>query len=124
MKIRGSSVGLGIERLPSVTIRPAPGVKALSRLEKEEIFGPLLSVVKVRDADEAFRVSNDVRYGFSSSVCTRDVNVALRALNKLDNGITYMNAPTMGAEAHLPFAGVKQTGNGHRERHSSAGSTR
>jgi aldehyde dehydrogenase (NAD+) len=91
------------------------GVKALSRLEQEEIFGPVLSVVKVKDADEAFRVNNDVRYGLSSSVYTRDVNIAFRALNDLDNGITYINAPTIGAEAHLPFGGVKQTGNGHRE---------
>ena len=85
------------------------------RLEQEEIFGPVLSVVRVRDADEAFAVNNDVKYGLSSSVYTRDVNVAMRALNELDNGITYINAPTIGAEAHLPFGGVKQTGNGHRE---------
>lgn len=91
------------------------GVKALSRLEQEEIFGPVLSVVKVKDADEAFRVNNDVRYGLSSSVYTRDVNISFRALSELDNGITYINAPTIGAEAHLPFGGVKQTGNGHRE---------
>jgi aldehyde dehydrogenase (NAD+) len=91
------------------------GVKAMSRLEQEEIFGPVLSVVKVADAAEAFRVNNDVRYGLSSSVYTRDVNVAFRAQNDLDNGITYINAPTIGAEAHLPFGGVKQTGNGHRE---------
>jgi aldehyde dehydrogenase (NAD+) len=91
------------------------GVKALSRLEQEEIFGPVLSVVKVKDADEAFRVNNDVRYGLSSSIYTQDVNIAFRALNELDNGITYINAPTIGAEAHLPFGGVKQTGNGHRE---------
>lgn len=91
------------------------GVKAGSRLEQEEIFGPVLSVIKVADADEAFRVNNDVAYGLSSSVYTRDVNVAFRALNELDNGITYINAPTIGAEAHLPFGGVKATGNGHRE---------
>jgi acyl-CoA reductase-like NAD-dependent aldehyde dehydrogenase len=91
------------------------GVRALSRLEQEEIFGPVLSVVKVKDADEAFRVNNDARYGLSSSVYTRDVNISFRALNELDNGITYINAPTIGAEAHLPFGGVKQTGNGHRE---------
>ncbi len=75
----------------------------------------MLSVIRVRTADEAFAVNNDVRYGLSSSVYTRDVNVAFRALNELDNGITYINAPTIGAEAHLPFGGVKQTGNGHRE---------
>jgi aldehyde dehydrogenase (NAD+) len=85
------------------------------RLEQEEIFGPVLSVVKVDTADEAFAINNDVRYGLSSSVYTRDVGLAFRALNELDNGITYVNAPTIGAEAHLPFGGVKQTGNGHRE---------
>ncbi len=91
------------------------GVKAGDRLEQEEIFGPVLSVIKVADADEAFRVNNGVRYGLSSSLYTADVNLAFRALNELDNGITYVNAPTIGAEAHMPFGGVKQTGNGHRE---------
>jgi aldehyde dehydrogenase (NAD+) len=90
-------------------------VKAGSRLEQEEIFGPVLSVIRVKDADEAFTVNNDVKYGLSSSIYTRDVNTAFRALNELENGITYVNAPTIGAEAHLPFGGVKQTGNGHRE---------
>ena len=90
-------------------------VKAGSRLEQEEIFGPVLSVIKVKDADEAFTVNNDVAYGLSSAVYTRDVNIAFQALQLLDNGITYINAPTIGAEAHLPFGGVKATGNGHRE---------
>lgn len=91
------------------------GVGPRARIAQEEIFGPVLSVIKVKDADEAFLVNNDVKYGLSSSVYTRDVNTAFRALNELDNGITYVNAPTIGAEAHLPFGGVKQTGNGHRE---------
>jgi aldehyde dehydrogenase (NAD+) len=91
------------------------GVAAGSRLEQEEIFGPVLSVVRVHSVDEAFAVNNGVRYGLSSSVYTRDVNVAFRAIQQLDNGITYVNAPTIGAEAHLPFGGVKETGNGHRE---------
>jgi aldehyde dehydrogenase (NAD+) len=90
-------------------------VEAGSRLEQEEIFGPVLSVIRVSSADEAFEVNNDVRYGLSSSLYTRDVNLAFRAFNELDTGITYINAPTIGAEAHLPFGGVKQTGNGHRE---------
>jgi aldehyde dehydrogenase (NAD+) len=90
-------------------------VKPLSRLEQEEIFGPLLAVIRVTSVDEAFAVNNDVRYGLSSSIYTSDVNVAFRAFSELDNGITYVNAPTIGAEAHLPFGGVKQTGNGHRE---------
>ncbi len=90
-------------------------VRAGARLEQEEIFGPVLSVIRVDTVDEAFAVNNDVRYGLSSSVYTRDVTVSFRALSELDTGITYINAPTIGAEAHLPFGGVKQTGNGHRE---------
>jgi len=91
------------------------GVKPGMRVEQEEIFGPVLSVIKVTDLAEAIRVNNDVPYGLSSSLYTRDVNVAFQAMEDLDTGITYVNAPTIGAEAHLPFGGVKQTGNGHRE---------
>lgn len=90
-------------------------VEAGMRLEQEEIFGPVLSVIRVSSVEEAFSINNDVKYGLSSSIYTANVNVAFRALNELDNGITYVNAPTIGAEAHLPFGGVKQTGNGHRE---------
>jgi len=93
----------------------AAGVKAGSRLALEEVFGPLLSVLTFSDFDEAVRINNEVVYGLSSSVYTTDVRTAFRALNELDNGITYVNAPTIGAEAHLPFGGVKATGNGHRE---------
>ncbi len=91
------------------------GVKAGSRLACEEVFGPVLSVIRFSDLDEAIRINNEVKYGLSSSIYTRDVIASFRALNELDNGITYVNAPTIGAEAHLPFGGVKQTGNGHRE---------
>ncbi len=91
------------------------GVKPGHRVEQEEIFGPVLSVIRVGSLDEAIGVNNDVKYGLSSSLYTRDVNAAFRAMSDLDNGITYINAPTIGAEAHLPFGGVKQTGNGHRE---------
>jgi alpha-ketoglutaric semialdehyde dehydrogenase len=90
-------------------------VKPGSRLALEEIFGPVLSVIRFETVDEAFRINNEVAYGLSSSVYTQDTNVSFRAMQELDNGITYVNAPTIGAEAHLPFGGVKQTGNGHRE---------
>ena len=90
-------------------------VHAGSRLACEEMFGPVLSVVVFDDLDEAIRVNNEVRYGLSSTVYTRDIHTAFRAMQELDNGITYINAPTIGAEAHLPFGGVKETGNGHRE---------
>src|SRR5919202_2509782 len=96
---------------PTIFARVRPG----SRIEQEEIFGPVLSVLNVATPEEAFAVNNGVKYGLSSSLYTRDVNLAFRALNDLENGITYVNAPTIGAEAHLPFGGVKQTGNGHRE---------
>jgi acyl-CoA reductase-like NAD-dependent aldehyde dehydrogenase len=96
---------------PTVLLDVRPGM----RVEQEEIFGPVLAVVKIRDLDEAIRVNNGVRYGLSSSIYTRDVNAAFRAIQEFDNGITYVNAPTIGAEAHLPFGGTKQTGNGHRE---------
>ncbi len=91
------------------------GARPRSRLAQEEIFGPVLTVIRVSSFDEAVRVNNGVPYGLSSSVYTRDINLAFRAMQDLDNGITYINAPTIGAEAHLPFGGVKQTGNGHRE---------
>ncbi|HXF96256.1 MAG TPA: aldehyde dehydrogenase family protein [Gemmatimonadales bacterium] len=91
------------------------GVRPGTRVEQEEIFGPALAVIRVESLDEAIAVNNDVRYGLSSALYTRDVAAAFRAMEELDNGITYINAPTIGAEAHLPFGGVKQTGNGHRE---------
>ena len=85
------------------------------RIAQEEIFGPTTAVIKVRDTDEAIRVSNGIRYGLSSSIFTQDVNRAFRAMRDLKAGITYINAGTIGAEVHLPFGGVKDTGNGHRE---------
>jgi acyl-CoA reductase-like NAD-dependent aldehyde dehydrogenase len=85
------------------------------RIAQEEIFGPTVGVIKVRDVDEAIQVSNGIKYGLSSSIFTRDVNKAFRAMRDLKAGITYINAGTIGAEVHLPFGGVKDTGNGHRE---------
>ncbi len=91
------------------------GVKPSHRVAQEEIFGPVLSVIRFGTFDEAVRINNGVKYGLSSALYTRNVNQGFRALEELDNGITYINAPTIGAEAHLPFGGIKQTGNGHRE---------
>ena len=85
------------------------------RVAQEEIFGPATALIKVRDFDEAIRVSNGIKYGLSSSIFTRDVNKAFRAMRDLEAGITYVNAGTIGAEVHLPFGGTKDTGNGHRE---------
>ncbi len=90
-------------------------VKPEMRIAKEEIFGPVLSVIRVADLNEAIRVINNVSYGLSSSIYTRDINKALKARESIEAGITYINGPTIGAECHLPFGGVKNTGNGHRE---------
>ncbi|MCI4329014.1 MAG: aldehyde dehydrogenase family protein, partial [Thermoplasmata archaeon] len=91
-----------------------------SRISKEEIFGPVLSVLRARDYEDAVRIANDVDYGLSSSIYTKDVNRAFRAVQELEAGITYVNAPTIGAEVQLPFGGVKNTGNGGREAGSAA----
>jgi aldehyde dehydrogenase (NAD+) len=91
------------------------GVKPDMRIAREEIFGPVLSVIKIKSLEEAIKVLNDTRYGLSSSIYTGDVNAAFRAIRDIEAGITYINGPTIGAEAHMPFGGVKETGNGHRE---------
>jgi aldehyde dehydrogenase (NAD+) len=90
-------------------------VDAQMRIAQEEIFGPTTALIRVRDFDEAVRVANGIKYGLSSSIFTRDVNRAFRAMRDLQTGITYVNAGTAGAEVHLPFGGTKDTGNGHRE---------
>jgi alpha-ketoglutaric semialdehyde dehydrogenase len=90
-------------------------VEPAMRIAQEEIFGPTTALISVRDFGEALAVANGIRYGLSSSIFTRDVNKAFRAMRDLQAGITYINAGTTGAEVHLPFGGTKDTGNGHRE---------
>ncbi len=85
------------------------------RLAKEEIFGPVLSVIRAKDFTQSIEILNNTEYGLSSSIFTNDVNKAFTAMRDIQSGITYINAATIGAEAHLPFGGVKKTGNGHRE---------
>lgn len=91
------------------------GVDQNMTIAKEEIFGPVLSVIKVKSLDEAIAVLNNSIYGLSSSVYTQDINGAFRAMRDIEAGITYINGPTIGAECHMPFGGMKETGNGHRE---------
>ncbi|HVY63044.1 MAG TPA: aldehyde dehydrogenase family protein, partial [Planctomycetota bacterium] len=91
------------------------GVKRDMRIAREEIFGPVVSCLEVKDLDDAIETLNDSRYGLSSSIYTKDGPRAFRAMRDIEAGITYVNGPTIGAEVHLPFGGVKETGNGHRE---------
>jgi aldehyde dehydrogenase (NAD+) len=90
------------------------------RIAQEEIFGPVVALIPIETLDEAIEIANGVVYGLSASIYTRDVNQALRATRDLHTGIVYVNAPTIGAETHLPFGGTKQTGNGHREAGAAA----
>ncbi|MDZ8136119.1 MAG: aldehyde dehydrogenase family protein [Nostoc sp. DedQUE04] len=90
------------------------------RVAREEIFGPVVALIEVSCFEDAIAILNDSNYGLSSSVYTRDINRAFTAMRDIEAGITYINGPTIGAEVHLPFGGVKQTGNGHREAGTTA----
>jgi len=119
-KKEGAKLALG-----GKTARPLPGyffeptifidVSSDMRIAQEEIFGPVLSILSASSLDEAIGIANSVVYGLSSSIYTENIKNAFKAIEKLDSGITYINAPTIGAEIHLPFGGVKATGNGTRE---------
>ncbi|MEK7264181.1 MAG: aldehyde dehydrogenase family protein [Bacteroidota bacterium] len=108
---KGNGVDSGWFHQPTIFTN----VTRTMRIAKEEIFGPVLSVLKIKTIDEAISVLNDTIYGLSSSVFTKDINNSFKAMRDIKAGIVYINAPTIGAEAHMPFGGVKQTGNGHRE---------
>jgi alpha-ketoglutaric semialdehyde dehydrogenase len=90
------------------------------RIAREEIFGPVVSVMRCSSLEEAIAIGNSVDYGLSASVYTQDINRAFQAMRDLYTGIFYVNAPTIGAEVHLPFGGTKNTGNGHREAGTAA----
>ncbi len=96
---------------PSIFIDVVPTM----RIAQEEIFGPVLSVLKAKDFADAIEILNGTVYGLSSSIYTNDFNKAHKAIERAETGIVYINAPTIGAECHLPFGGMKNTGNGHRE---------
>jgi acyl-CoA reductase-like NAD-dependent aldehyde dehydrogenase len=84
-------------------------------IARKEVFGPVLAVMVVDDVADAVDVVNDTEYGLSAAVYTRDIAAALWAVERIDTGIVYVNAPTIGAEIPLPFGGTKHTGNGFRE---------
>ena len=91
------------------------GVTATMRIAREEVFGPVVSLLEFDSFEQAIEIANSIDYGLSTALYTKDVNRAFTAIRDLEAGITYINAPTIGAEVHLPFGGVKHTGNGHRE---------
>jgi aldehyde dehydrogenase (NAD+) len=101
---------------PTVFADVAPSM----RIAQEEIFGPVVSVIPCRSFEEAVAIGNNVPYGLSASIYTQDINRAFAAMRDMYTGIFYVNAPTIGAEVHLPFGGTKATGNGHREAGTAA----
>ncbi|HEV2763282.1 MAG TPA: aldehyde dehydrogenase family protein, partial [Pyrinomonadaceae bacterium] len=96
------------------------GVTPDMRIAREEIFGPVLSVMRVRDFDEAMRWANDSEYGLSSSIFTNDAARIFRFIDEIETGMTHVNSPTTGGEAHIPFGGIKATGVGEREQGSTS----
>lgn len=110
-RLDGGAWAKGYFHEPTVFVDVDPGM----RIAQEEIFGPVVSVIPCDSFDAAVAIANGVEYGLSSSIYTRDINLAFRAMRDLHTGLFYVNAPTIGAEIHLPFGGTKNTGNGHRE---------
>ncbi len=90
-------------------------VRPESALSQDEIFGPVLSVVRVKDFDEALHVANSVRFGLSSSIYSTDSNKIFEFVDKIETGMTHVNSPTVGGEAHVPFGGAKDSSVGPRE---------
>ena len=112
----GAALAKGYFFEPTVFADVAPSM----RIAQEEIFGPVVSVIPCRSFDEAVAIGNGVQYGLSASIYTQDINRAFAAMRDMYTGIFYVNAPTIGAEVHLPFGGTKATGNGHREAGAAA----
>lgn len=110
-RLRGGKYSKGYFIEPTVFADVKPGM----RIEQEEIFGPVTTIIPFSTLEQAIKIVNDTKYGLSSAIYTQDVNKAFYAMQELYTGICYVNSATIGAEVHLPFGGTKGTGNGHRE---------
>jgi aldehyde dehydrogenase (NAD+) len=110
-RLTGGSYDSGFFHQPTIFADVTPAM----RIAREEIFGPVVSVLTCGSLEEAIGIANDVAYGLSASIYTQDINKAFTAMRDVYTGLFYVNAPTIGAEVHLPFGGTKATGNGHRE---------
>jgi len=110
-RLSGGAYDRGYFVAPTIFDQVAPG----SSIAQDEIFGPVLSVIRVKNFEEALRVANSVRYGLSSSLYTNDAAKIFEFIDRIETGITHVNSPTVGGEAQLPFGGMKGTGVGLRE---------
>ncbi|HYY43064.1 MAG TPA: aldehyde dehydrogenase family protein, partial [Pyrinomonadaceae bacterium] len=113
---QGPGLRKGFFVQPTVFDRVTPDM----RIAREEIFGPVLSVLRVKDFDEAMLVANDSEYGLSSAIFTNDAARIFRFVDEIETGMTHINSPTTGGEAHVPFGGIKSTGVGAFEQGSTA----
>lgn len=95
-------------------------VESDSRLGQDELFGPVLGIIPVDGIDEAIAVANNVRYGLSASIFTRDIGKALKFVNGIHAGIVHVNSETAGAEPQVPFGGYKGSSSYSREQGKSA----
>ncbi len=116
VRAEGDGLDKGYFVRPTVFDRVTPDM----RIAREEVFGPVLSVLRVKDFDEAMQVANDSEYGLSSSIFTNDAVRIFRFVDEIETGMTHINSPTTGGEAHIPFGGIKGTGIGDREQGSTA----
>lgn len=112
----GNGLDKGYFVQPTVFDRVTPDM----RIAREEIFGPVLSVMRVKNFEEAMEVANDCEYGLSSSIFSNDAARIFRFVDEIETGMTHINSPTTGGEAHIPFGGIKGTGIGDREQGSTA----
>jgi alpha-ketoglutaric semialdehyde dehydrogenase len=112
--------GDGLENVYFVEPTVFDHVTSDMRIARDEIFGPVLSIMRVKDFDEAMAVANDTEYGLSSSIFSNDYNSITRFIDEIESGMTHINSPTTGGEAHIPFGGIKNTGIGPREQGSTA----
>ncbi len=110
-RLSGAEHEHGFFVAPTVFDDVEPG----TRLAREEVFGPVLGIMRARDAEEAIRYANDVQFGLTASIYTRDYFEALRFVEKAEVGMVHVNQPTVGGEAQLPFGGIKATGVGEKE---------
>ncbi len=115
-RAQGEELNKGYFVQPTVFDRVTPDM----RIAREEIFGPVLSVLRVNDFEEAMHVANDCEYGLSSSIFSNDATRIFRFVDEIETGMTHINSPTTGGEAHVPFGGTKGTGIGDREQGSTA----
>ena len=115
-RAQGNDLDKGYFVQPTVFDQVSPDM----RIAREEIFGPVLSVLRVNDFEEAMRVANDCEYGLSSSIFSNDASRIFRFVDEIETGMTHINSPTTGGEAHIPFGGIKSTGIGDREQGSTA----